>query len=133
MYKDDLLNDEDLKELADNYIENKLRTTLLIDKGSIFPVPCKKSERLYISAPSGSGKSTFIGNYLEQIRMEDAKRKIVIFSRVEHDEPLDKFKKTLRIPLEAEFWDAVPMKPEEFKKNQFVFLMILIRLWIKHY
>ena len=49
MYKDDLL-DEDLKEETNKYIDKMLKTSFMIDEGSVFPYPRKKSERIYISA-----------------------------------------------------------------------------------
>lgn len=120
LYDDDLL-DVYTREMTDKYIRNKLKTFYEIKKGSVFPIPQMKSERLYISAPSGSGKSTFIGQYLEQIRKEDKKRHIYIFSRVDQDEPLDKFKHTTRIPLEIKFWDTHPLKAEDFKNSVCIF------------
>lgn len=120
LYKDDLL-DNDMKEIADKYIQHQLRTSLCVDSGNIFPVPRKKSERLYIAAPSGSGKSTFIGQYLEQLRLIDKKRKIYIFSRVEEDEPLDNFNKTIRIPMDYNFWMTNNIKVEDFKNSIMIF------------
>ena len=65
----------------------------------VFPLPQKYSERIYVPAPSGSGKSTFIGEYLKQLRILYPQRRIVIFSRVEKDEPLDRFKNLERVNL----------------------------------
>ena len=120
LYDDDLL-DMYTKELVNQYIRNKEKTFYEIKKGSVFPIPQMDSERIYISAPSGSGKSTFIGQYLEQIRKQDKKRPIYIFSRVAEDEPLDRFKKTTRIPLEMKFWEKYKIKPEDFKKSVCIF------------
>jgi hypothetical protein len=108
LYKDDLL-DEDLKEETDKYIDKMLKTSFMIDEGSVFPYPRKKSERVYISAPSGSGKSTFIGQYLEEIRKINKKRDIFIFS------------KTYRIPIEEKFWNSNEIKCEDFKNSVCIF------------
>ena len=104
-------DDVKLNEVADNLqqeyidiqneIETKLKTELdFTDKSTeVFPLPQKYSERIYIAAPSGSGKSTFIGEYLKQLRILYPQRKIYIFSRVENDKPLDRFKNLERVNL----------------------------------
>lgn len=86
---------------AQKEIEHKLKTEIdFTDKSTeLFPLPQKYSERIYIAAPSGSGKSTFIGEYLKQLRIKYPLRKIYIFSRVEKDEPLDRFKNLERVNL----------------------------------
>lgn len=83
-------------------IEHRLKTELdFTDKSTeMFPLPQKYSERIFIAAPSGSGKSTFIGMYLKQLRIKYPNRRIYIFSRVDEDKPLDKFKNLERVNLE---------------------------------
>ena len=102
-------------------IEDKLKKELdFTDKSTqVFPTPQKFSERIYVPAPSGSGKSTFIGEYLKQLRILYPNRKIVIFSRVDNDEPLDRFKNLERINLE-EFAGNIPMV-ESFAKDILIF------------
>lgn len=102
-------------------IEDKLKKELdFTDKSTqVFPIPQKFSERIYVPAPSGSGKSTFIGEYLKQLRILYPNRKIVIFSRVENDEPLDRFKNLVRINLE-DFAEKVPAV-ETFAKDILIF------------
>ena len=102
-------------------IEDKLKKELdFTDKSTqVFPIPQKFSERIYVPAPSGSGKSTFIGEYLKQLRILYPNRKIVIFSRVENDEPLDRFKNLERINL-TEFAADVPAV-ESFSKDILIF------------
>ena len=117
---------DEMKELIDEaqeYINMKLKTQILFDDKytKLFPIPQKYSERIYVPAPSGSGKSTFIGMYLEEMRKVDKKRKIYIFSRVDEDEPLDKLKKVIRIPLEKEYFDSNPLKIEDFKNSILIF------------
>lgn len=87
----------------------------------LFPLPQKFSERMFVPAPSGSGKSTFIGMYLKQLRILYPNRRIVIFSRVEKDKPLDKFKNTIRIPLTAEYLTANQLEVEDFKGDILIF------------
>tara|TARA_R110000737_G_scaffold14708_1_gene30802 strand:- start:1537 stop:2469 length:933 start_codon:yes stop_codon:yes gene_type:complete len=102
-------------------IEDKLKKELdFTDKSTkVFPIPQKFSERIYVPAPSGSGKSTFIGEYLKQLRILYPNRKIVIFSRVEHDEPLDRFKNMERVEL-VEFAKSPP-EVENFKNDILIF------------
>ena len=102
-------------------IEDKMKKELdFTDKTTkVFPIPQKYSERIYVPAPSGSGKSTFIGEYLKQLRILYPNRKIVIFSRVEHDEPLDRFKNMERVEL-VEFAKSPP-EVENFKDNILIF------------
>tara|TARA_R110002050_G_scaffold11608_3_gene39016 strand:- start:4271 stop:5203 length:933 start_codon:yes stop_codon:yes gene_type:complete len=102
-------------------IEHKLKTELdFTDKNTkLFPLPQKYSERIYVAAPSGSGKSTFIGMYLKQIRIKYPKRKIFIFSRVEKDEPLDRFKNLERVDL-YNFVEKLP-QVEDFKNGILIF------------
>jgi hypothetical protein len=102
-------------------IEDKLKKELdFTDKSTkVFPIPQKFSERIYVPAPSGSGKSTFIGEYLKQLRILYPNRKIVIFSRVEHDEPLDRFKNMERVEL-VEFSKSPP-EVENFKNDILIF------------
>jgi len=115
---------EEQLENAETYIENKLRTQISFDGPStkLFPLPQKFSERIYVPAPSGSGKSTFIGEYLKYLKemKNGKKRKIYIFSRVEEDEPLDKYK-PIRIPLEEDYFKNNPLQIEDFKNSILIF------------
>lgn len=112
-------------EEANSYIDNSLKTRIDFDDTytKLFPIPQKFSERIYVPAPSGSGKSTFIGMYIEQLtKLFGKNRKIYIFSRVEKDEPLDKFgKRVIRIPLVQSYFDENPLQIEQFKKSIIVF------------
>ena len=85
----------------------------------MFPLPQKYSERLYVPAPSGSGKSTWVGMYLKMLRIQNPKRKIVIFSRVAEDEPLDRFSNLERIDLND--FATNPPQVEEFKNQILIF------------
>tara|TARA_R110000772_G_scaffold268733_1_gene398376 strand:+ start:1085 stop:2065 length:981 start_codon:yes stop_codon:yes gene_type:complete len=111
-------------EEAELHIANSLKTR--VDFGDdetlrCFPIPQKKSERIYVPAPSGSGKSTFIGMYLSQLREKYPKRPIFIFSRVEEDAPLDGFKNTFRIPLDRKTFEKEPLEIEKFKDGILIF------------
>jgi len=102
-------------------IEDKLKTELdFTDKSTkVFPLPQKYSERLYVPAPSGSGKSTWVGMYLKMLRIQHPKRKIVIFSRVDEDEPLDRFSNLERVNLNE--FASSPPQVEEFKNQILIF------------
>ena len=114
----------ELYDKAMDIINNSLKTTVDfsdLKNTNLFPLPQKFSERIYVPAPSGSGKSTFIGMYLKQLRLKHPNRKIVIFSRVPFDEPLDRFKKLTRIPLEVDYLEANPLRVEDFKNQILIF------------
>tara|TARA_B110000046_G_scaffold117360_1_gene124279 strand:- start:3532 stop:4470 length:939 start_codon:yes stop_codon:yes gene_type:complete len=123
--KDRKLSGE-MKEKVDagnKFVDTMLKTRILFDdkETRLFPLPQKESERLYVPAPSGSGKSTFIGMYLEELRKKYKKRPIYIFSRVQNDKPLDKFKNTTRIPLEQDYFNRNPLEIEAFKDGILIF------------
>jgi len=112
-------------ETGEAYIANKLKTMIDMSETDedmrFFPIPQKKSERIYVPAPSGSGKSTFIGLYLKELRKISPKRKIFIFSRVDEDKPLDAFKNTFRIPLRREVFEKDPLEIQKFKDGIMIF------------
>tara|TARA_R110002153_G_scaffold212442_1_gene365080 strand:+ start:13365 stop:14291 length:927 start_codon:yes stop_codon:yes gene_type:complete len=108
---------EELLEVIN--IKEKRELDFTDTKDTLFPIPQKFSERIYVPAPSGSGKSTWIGMYLKQLRIKYPNRKIYIFSRVEKDEPLDKFKNTKRINLE-DFAENTP-QIETFENSILIF------------
>tara|TARA_R110000823_G_scaffold240300_1_gene365322 strand:- start:98 stop:1045 length:948 start_codon:yes stop_codon:yes gene_type:complete len=115
---------QDLYELVLKEIDNRLKFELDFSdlKGiEVFPIPQKFSERIFVPAPSGSGKSTFIGMYLKQLRILYPKRKIVIFSRVLEDKPLDRFSNLERIPLDLEFLNDNPLDVEDFRGDILIF------------
>ena len=133
-------------EIAETEIQKLLKTQLDFtddENKRCFPLPQKKSERIYVPAPSGSGKSTFIGMYLTELRKKYKKRPIYIFSRVEEDAPLDKFKNTFRIPLNRKTFEEEPLEIENFKNGILIFddidtildkpLVKYIRNFIHHY
>ena len=116
---DEILQDPYIK--IQKVIEDKLKTEIdFTDKTTkVFPLPQKYSERLYVPAPSGSGKSTWVGMYLKMLRIQYPKRRIVIFSRVDEDKPLDRFSNLERIDLD-DFVKGVP-QVEEFKNEILIF------------
>lgn len=125
--KKDVPDDIVIKEQIENahkFVQNELRTRIIFsDNTKLFPYPPIVSQRIYVAGPSGSGKSTFIGEYLDMMQKMKGgkKKKIYIFSRVPDDEPLDKLKKVIRIPLEMDFLNKYPLKIEDFKGDILVF------------
>ena len=114
-----------IKIYNDNYRDEGIKkwTIPLDEKGKLFPLPQKESERIYVSAPSGAGKSTFIGQYIKQLRKGTKgqnRRPFILFSRVEEDTPLDN-QKPIRIPLTREEFDEEPLECEEFENCIVVF------------
>ena len=116
---DEILQDPYIK--IQKVIEDKLKTEIdFTDKTTkVFPLPQKYSERLYVPAPSGSGKSTWVGMYLKMLRIQYPKRRIVIFSRVDEDKPLDRFSNLERVDLD-DFVKGVP-QVEEFQNEILIF------------
>lgn len=89
----------------------------------IQPIPNSEGrECYYIAGPSGSGKSTYISKYIELWReMFPNKKKhpIVLFSRVQEDDCLDKFK-PLRINIDEELKDD-PIDLDELADSLVIF------------
>ena len=115
---------QNLYELVLSQIDNQLKYEMNFDdlKGiELFPLPQKFSERIFVPAPSGSGKSTFIGMYLKQLRIMYPNRRIVIFSRVEHDKPLDRFSNLTRIPLDLDTLMDNPLDVKDFEGDILIF------------
>lgn len=61
---------------------------------------------LYVSGASGSGKSYYTSNYIKEYTKLFPKNKIILFSSVNKDEKLDKFKKLIRVKLNEEFYNT---------------------------
>lgn len=72
-------------------------------KNKIMFIPdfTKEREVIYIAGPSGAGKSTLVGKYLKDYKKVFPKRPIYIFSRKDHDPPIDAAK-PIRIPINEE-------------------------------
>lgn len=128
-------NIKSLKEPEDEYfltIYNKaikliirsLKKEIILKDGKFEALPSKDIvERIYVTAPSGAGKSTWISNWLSKSRKLWKKKKdrkdIFIFSRVQQDRPLDKFKPT-RIDIDEELL-ADPVQAEDLDDSITIF------------
>ena len=91
-----------------------------INDGVIIPLPNKKIvEKIYISAPSGSGKSTYAGNYIKQYKKMFPDDEIYLFSSIDEDKALDKYKPK-RILFDEDFIED-PIKPDEIEHSLCIF------------
>lgn len=114
-----------------NILKDKVRTESIkkikiYDDGVIIPTPFindlnsdERSIHQYIAGATGSGKTYYVARYLELITKLYKKKKIFIFSDVEEDKLLDKFKVT-RIALNEEIVDN-PILPSELANSIVLF------------
>jgi hypothetical protein len=73
----------------------------------------------YITGQSGSGKSFYTGNFLKEYKKKFSKNQIYLFSAVDDDKSLDKYK-VGRINLNEEF-ARDPPKLTDFKNSLVIF------------
>jgi len=78
------------------------------------------AQKWYIAGPAGSGKSTLIGNFVSDYIKLFPDKNIYLFSDVDEDPLLDKYKKIKRIKLDEEFLDN-QMHPEELRNSLCIF------------
>ncbi len=108
-----------LKKKGNQKIEN-LGKEFTIDDGDLIPLPNKdKCERDYIFGPSGSGKSTYCGKYMNEMKIMNPEKRIVIFSEVIQDKALD-FLNPMRIALDEELITH-PIQPDEIENDILLF------------
>src|SRR5271156_1104527 len=75
---------------------------LTIKEGEIFIIanPEKdQTDSFFIAGPRGCGKSRFCSQYIENYKESFPKNRVILFSKKEKDEPLDKFA-PIRIKLD---------------------------------
>ena len=96
-------------------IKNPFNSFLLAD-GKFQAVPDDTTERTiwYISGPSGSGKSFYTSNVIKEYLKQHPKNDIVLFSAVNEDESLDKFKNLKRVRIDDNLVDD-PIQPEDLR------------------
>ena len=73
----------------------------------------------YVFGPSGSGKTTWICDYVECYKKLFPKNPVILFSRKDKDESIDKINPT-RIQLTEELLDD-PIKPEDIPSSILIF------------
>ncbi len=103
-----------------NEIKQSSKKELILDDGTLIPLPLltkqdKEIEHIYIAGPTGSGKSTWVGKYIELYKKIYKKRPVWVFSRLDADEALDKYK-VKRIGLDEGLLED-PMSAEDFTKG----------------
>jgi hypothetical protein len=102
------------------YIKYKKEREIMIYDGEIQPIPKNHSrECIYVAGPSGSGKSTYISNYAYEYKKMFPKNKIYVFSRVSHDEAIDKLN-PVRIMINEEMIED-PINPDELANSLVIF------------
>jgi hypothetical protein len=108
-----------LKE-AKKYVKERKGKDITIFEGEVQPVPRTDSrECIYIAGPSGSGKSTYTANYAREYKKIFPKNKIIVFSRVDHDDVIDKLK-PIRILINDELIKD-PISPNELANSLVIF------------
>jgi|SRR5579872_3640469 len=96
--------DEKLKEIYDEILEQDSKE-LSFNTGELFFLPPpKKRIRLFASGATGAGKTYWISNFLESYKEIYPDRKIYLFSDVESDPLLDKHG-VVRIKLNSKLVD----------------------------
>lgn len=107
----DMDDDSDSIDERDFRCEGKL---------SVLPPPKTVDRRcVYVSGPSGSGKSTWISNYGMEYKDMYPKNQIVLFSRLDKDESIDKIKPT-RVEISEDLMRD-SLSPEDLKDTLTIF------------
>lgn len=117
-----LPSDDKLKSIykkAQKKVKEKSEKEIYIEDGQVYPIPSEKSERIYICGPTGSGKSFFISQYIKLFQKKYPKMKIYIFSDVDSDEALDKFKNIVRVKLDESIVEK-PIEASEFQTGSLI-------------
>jgi len=91
----------DLFELAEE------KTNRIVDTdGEFQPTPSGKGrEVVYVTAPSGAGKSTWISKYCYNYMKMFPKNRVILLSRLNDDDALDKIKGLSRLTIDQELVD----------------------------
>lgn len=84
----------------------------------IIPDP-EKREIIYVAGASGSGKSFFTSNYAKQFKKLFPNKNIIVFSKLNDDEVIDKLK-PIRIEIDEELINN-PITMDELKDSLVIF------------
>jgi molybdopterin converting factor small subunit len=85
---------------------------LLLHDGILVPIPDpNKRSCLYVAGQSGAGKSTYIAKYLTEYKRINPEKNIILFSRKDEDDVLDKLD-PIRIEINEELYEE-PINPNE--------------------
>jgi Cdc6-like AAA superfamily ATPase len=122
--------DDDLKNIYDILKTQKTDTEIkkikIQDNGVIIPIidlyknDNEKANHIYIAGATGSGKTYYLSRYLKYATKAHPKKKIYVFSDVEEDDLIDKYKQVIRIKLNDELIDT-PIEPHELKNSICIF------------
>lgn len=124
-YIDPNVNYDDDNYDEDNYDDNNNKPVKEItlndfsQRFSILPTDTEL-QRIYTAGPGGSGKSSIISVYSKIFQKMFPKKKIYLFSDLDHDEKLDNIKNIQRIPLNEDFLDN-PIHPEQIGNSLVIF------------
>lgn len=101
--------------------ENKEgRKEIVLPKGYVFePVPDVNRSVSYVAGPSGSGKSTYASKFMKNFKKIFKGSNIIVFSRLDTDEVIDKLK-PIRIKIDEELVEDPIDIFEEFHNNDLV-------------
>lgn len=100
-------------KMAKKKMNAMLGKEIIINDGHIVPIDTGKHRNILACGPSGSGKSTALFNDAKEWKRHNRDGKIIIFSRLEKDEVLDKLNPT-RIKIDEELLEN-PIKFEELE------------------
>ena len=109
-------NIRNLGNIYKNKIDDFNKKELIIHDGFMYPIlEQKRANRLYVVGPSMSGKTTYVSNLLKV----NCPKKLYLFSDVDQDPLLDKFK-PIRIKLDMELVEN-PIKSSELSNSLVIF------------
>lgn len=80
----------------------------------------KKMEVYYVCGPSNCGKSFFFNQYAKSYKKEHPKNAVILFSKLNEDETLDKNKDIQRIEINNEILED-PIQIEELQNSLIIF------------
>lgn len=127
LQENESIDDNEMYNKVHEQLKNKNSKCIKIfDDGVIVATPnmnvsaYEKARHQLIAGPTGSGKSYKIAQYLNAILKPNSKKNIFLFSDVESDEVLDRFKSLKRIMLNNELIDS-PIQPHELENSICIF------------
>lgn len=103
---------DDIKEIYESLkpeVKTSVDNHLKIHDGTFEPIPSmieNQVQKVFISGMSGSGKSTWIANYAKNYKKLFPKNNVIVISRHDEDDVIDKIGKIKRIKLTDEILDA---------------------------
>jgi hypothetical protein len=106
---------------AKKHVDETLKKELMLHDGILVPIPfdntnTEEIEDMYIAGPAGSGKSTYTGNYVGLYKKMYKGNPVWVFSRLNKDKALDKYKVN-RIILDEGLLEE-PMEAKDLTKGK---------------